>query len=59
MGFFCVREGEEFLMCNGILYDCYEEVFNYKDGLFWVYFGVYIVLVLFVGELVYKLYFFL
>lgn len=49
MGFLCVREGEESLMCNGTLYDRHEEALNYKDGSFWVYLGVYIALVLFAG----------
>ena len=56
MGFLCVREGEESLMCNGTLYDRHEEALNYKDGSFWVYLGVYIALVLFAGESAYKLY---
>ena len=49
MSFICVKEGEESLICNGTRYDLHEEELNYKDGLFWVYLGVYVGLVLFAG----------
>lgn len=50
MSFICVKGGEEHsLICNGTRYDVHEEALNYKDGLFWVYLGVYVGLVLFAG----------
>lgn len=51
MGFLCVKEGENSLLCNGTLYDLHEEALNYKDALFWIYLGVYVALVLFAGKL--------
>lgn len=49
MSFICVKGDENSLICNGTRYDVHEEALNYKDGLFWVYLGVYVGLVLFAG----------
>lgn len=51
MSFICVKESDDFLMCNGSCYDFYEDVLSYKDLMFWVYLGIYVGLVLFVGEI--------
>ena len=37
-------------MCNGTLYDPYEEPLSYHDTMFWVYLSVYVALVLFAGK---------
>ena len=50
MSFVCVKKGEDYLMCNGTLYEPHEEALSYKDTTFWVYLGVYVGLVLFAGE---------
>ena len=50
MKFVCVKEGEDYLMCNGTRYDLHEGELSYKDTMFWVYLGVYVGLVLFAGE---------
>ena len=50
MEFVCVKEGEEYVMCNGTRYKLYEGELSYKDTMFWVYLGVYVGLVLFAGE---------
>ena len=58
MRFVCVKEGEDYLMCNGTRYDLHEEALSYKDSTFWVYLGVYVGLVLLAGKEDVTLYFY-
>ena len=58
MTFVCVKESEDYLICNGTRYDPYEGALSYKDTMFWVYLGVYVGLVLFAGKDVISLLYF-
>lgn len=48
----CTFVEEEGVICNGTLYVLPEERLNYHDEWFWIYLGIYAILVLLAGKVI-------
>lgn len=46
----CIYLDLDHILCNGTEYEQLEEKLSPSDSLFWIYLGIYIVLVLFAGK---------
>ena len=51
----CLQLSEIEIHCHGLRYDEFEAPLSISDKMFWIYLGLYVVLVLFAGKLTHTL----